>query len=260
MKKIETIQEQKTGVRYEPETHQWICLLCGAKFPQGEIFPIGGHWYTAHVAAQLHQQEHGDRFSMLLAQESKLTENQKRLLSLFREGGNDNEIAAHTGLATATIRQQRFLFREKARAARQYLALYEMAFEERDAVSRSSKNRSSDLKKESTVSIPHQTATMVDERYCITQKEEQAILQNLFSSQSPLRLKHLPPKEKKKVVVLKRISLSFTIGREYSEGEVDGILKEIYPEDHVTLRRYLIEYGFLGRTKDCKIYWKRVSE
>jgi len=25
--------------------------------------------------------------------------------------------------------------------------------------------------------------------------------------------------------------------------------------DHATLRRYLIEYGFLERTQDCGTYW-----
>lgn len=26
-------------------------------------------------------------------------------------------------------------------------------------------------------------------------------------------------------------------------------------EDYVTIRRYLIEYGFMERTNDCKEYW-----
>ena len=32
------------------------------------------------------------------------------------------------------------------------------------------------------------------------------------------------------------------------------ILKRIY-EDNATIRRYLIEYGFLDRSKDCSKYW-----
>lgn len=254
-----TIQEQKTGVGYRPEQRQWVCLCCGKTFSQQEVFPCDGHWYTAQAAAHLHQrQEHGDRFSLLLAEEPKLTQHQKDLLSLFRQGGTDGELAAAIGLAPATLRQQRFLFREKARAARRYLALYELAFEERDAAFSARPVPQQD--RESPVLSPHAAATMVDERYCITKEEEQRILQNLLLSQVPLRLKHLPPKEKKKVVILRRVAQEFSAGRSYSEPEVDGILKAIYPEDHATLRRYLIEYGFLGRTRDCKTYWKKSSD
>ena len=34
----------------------------------------------------------------------------------------------------------------------------------------------------------------------------------------------------------------------------NSVLKLIY-EDYATIRRYLIEYGFMERTNDCKEYW-----
>ena len=40
----------------------------------------------------------------------------------------------------------------------------------------------------------------------------------------------------------------------YSEKEVNKILSRVY-EDYVLLRRYLIEYGFLDRTRDGAVYF-----
>ena len=53
---------------------------------------------------------------------------------------------------------------------------------------------------------------MVDARYEITQQEEQKILSTVFASMQPLRLKTFPPKEKKKVVILRTIAKEFESG------------------------------------------------
>ena len=42
--------------------------------------------------------------------------------------------------------------------------------------------------------------------------------------------------------------------KEYKEMEVNKIIKPIF-DDFVTVRRYLIEYGFMERAKDCSRYW-----
>ncbi len=69
-------------------------------------------------------------------------------------------------------------------------------------------------------------------------------------------IKVFPSKEKKKIVLLRKISEHFKVGTQYSEKEVNRILERIY-EDHVLLRRYLIEYGFLDRTRNGSIYIRR---
>lgn len=51
-----------------------------------------------------------------------------------------------------------------------------------------------------------------------------------------------------------RIIEEFQAGRRYTEAQVNEALAEIYT-DYVTLRRYLIEYGFMDRTKDGAVYW-----
>lgn len=61
--------------------------------------------------------------------ESGMTEVQKTLLQYIYEGKNDKEIAALTNTSASTVRHQRFVFREKARQAKIFLALYELALE-----------------------------------------------------------------------------------------------------------------------------------
>ena len=57
------------------------------------------------------------------------------------------------------------------------------------------------------------------------------------------------------MVILRAIAQEFEQGKTYTERQVNEILKEIFP-DYVTLRRYLIEYGYLRRTRDGSAYWK----
>lgn len=45
---------------------------------------------------------------------------------------------------------------------------------------------------------------------------------------------------------------------DYTETEINRVLKRIYEEDHAAIRRALIEYGFLDRSADCRAY--RVKE
>ena len=66
-------------------------------------------------------------------------------------------------------------------------------------------------------------------------------------------LKSWPSKYSTKFYVLKEIARNFKRNRVYTENEVNMILAPIY-EDHITLRRYLINYGFMRRTKDGSEY------
>ena len=95
---------------------------------------------------------------------------------------------------------------------------------------------------------------MVDERYMTTNEEAEKIIRTFFASEDPLQLKTFSAKEKNKLVILRRISEQFEKDRKYNEKEVNEILKAIY-SDYTTIRRYLIEYGFMERTDNCKEYW-----
>ena len=153
----------------------------------------------------------------------------------------DKQIAAKLEISSSTVRHMRFMLREKAKQAKMYLAIYELV------------NEKYTSQQERIIPI-HSEATMIDDRYVTTEKEKENIVKNSFSSLEPLILKHFPVKEKKKIVVLAKIAEQFENNRRYTEKEVNQLLKTNF-DDYVTLRRYLIEYGFMERTTDCNEYW-----
>jgi hypothetical protein len=104
----------------------------------------------------------------------------------------------------------------------------------------------------------HNGAKMVDARYMVTADETQKIINTFFISTDPYVLKAFPPKEKKKLVILRVIAEHFEKGKIYREPEINEILQLIY-DDYVTIRRYLIEYGFMERTQDCRQYWLKTN-
>jgi len=60
------------------------------------------------------------------------------------------------------------------------------------------------------------------------------------------RLKQIPAQRKKRVVVLQHLLERFAPGRDYPEREVNDLLREAH-EDVATLRRELVDYGFMTR-------------
>jgi hypothetical protein len=69
------------------------------------------------------------------------------------------------------------------------------------------------------------------------------------------QLTHLPTKEKKLLVILRWLATLFEPGRMYTEAEVNAVLKAVYAEDYVSLRRDLIDLGFLRRERGGGKYW-----
>ncbi len=68
------------------------------------------------------------------------------------------------------------------------------------------------------------------------------------------KLTQMPTKEKKWLVVLRWIATKFEVGVRYSEQQVNNIIKEIHP-DYATIRRNLVEYGFMRRERGGGSYW-----
>ena len=69
------------------------------------------------------------------------------------------------------------------------------------------------------------------------------------------RLVNFPSKNNKKYMLMEYISKNFIKKGNYTEKEINEILKNIF-DDYALLRRYLVDYKFLNRTKDCSKYWK----
>jgi len=73
--------------------------------------------------------------------------------------------------------------------------------------------------------------------------ERAKVLRDFFDGE---RLKQIPAQRKKRVIVLQHLLSRFDPNRDYSEREVSDILMTAN-EDFATLRRELIDYGFMTR-------------
>lgn len=247
-----SIENMKRGYIYDVESQNYICLACGKKFEKGVIYPHENILIDARKAVEAHiHEEHSSMFDYLLGMNKKytgLTDIQRELLNYFKEGLSDKEIVEKVGGgSTSTIRNHRFKLKEKEKQAKLFLALMGLLEEAKN------KSEAKEDGKEEFINI-HKGATMVDDRYAITEKEREEIIKGYFRNGEDGPLSTFPTKEKKKIAVLQHIVKNFVPGRRYSEKEINLVLKRIH-EDYATIRRYLIEYGFMERTKDGSFYW-----
>jgi hypothetical protein len=79
---------------------------------------------------------------------------------------------------------------------------------------------------------------------------EEAVLRQWFAGG---RLKGIPAKRSKRLVILTRLSLEFDVGVRYPERDVVEVLQRFHA-DHASLRRYLVDEGLLSR--DHGEYWR----
>ena len=240
-----SFEDLKCG--YIQEEDHYVCLLCGKKIEKGIVYPEEGVFYEAGRYMRIHiEQVHQSVFEHLNSLDKKLTgltDHQNNLISLFYQGKSDAEVQKEMGIGSAsTIRNHRFSLKEKERQSKVYLVMMELLKE---------KN-----KYEPTFLTPPITAKMVDDRYKVTQQDSDKLLKTLFPEGTAGPLKTFSIKEKHKLVVLKEIVKRFQSERTYSEKEINQILNYVY-HDFATIRRYLIEYGFLDRTLDGSQYWLR---
>ncbi len=74
------------------------------------------------------------------------------------------------------------------------------------------------------------------------------------------RLTHLPKKHKKLLVILHWLATLFHVDTLYTEAEVNQIIKAVYEEDYVGLRRDLVDMGYLRRERGGGKYWLAPAE
>ncbi|SET54377.1 transcriptional regulator [Oceanobacillus limi] len=239
-----SIEELTKGYIYDSQLEVFTCLICGEYYRKGIIYPNGEVLYEAKLAMKHHVQEaHQSMFEYLMNMPKKytgLSDLQKEILTYFKQGLTDKEIARNVDAgSTSTIRTHRFKLREKEKQARVFLAIMELLKQEEYT--------------DELISI-HKGATMVDERYAITNAEKEKVLATYFKQGVNGPLESFPSKEKRKIIILQQIITNFDTTKKYTELEVNEILKSTF-DDFVTLRRYLIEYGFMNRSKDGSSYW-----
>jgi hypothetical protein len=243
-----SVEEIKKGYIYKGDTGEYLCLICGKTFVKGIIYPEADLLYEAGKYMEIHiVKEHSSTFEFLLNLEKKytgLTDHQKNLLSFFHKGYSDSDIVKEQESgSTSTIRNHRFTLREKEKQAKVFLAIMELL------------NRKT-TKKESLINV-HRSATMTDERYATTEEENEQTLSKYFKHGLDGPLTEFPTREKRKIVVLRHIVKNFELNKKYTEKEINEVLKGIYP-DFATIRRSLIEYGFMDRHDDCSLYWVKI--
>lgn len=248
-----TVEELKRG--YVEKEQDYLCLLCGQTVEKGIIYPVDALLYDAGRFMRHHiETEHGSVFDHLSRLDKRLTglsDHQTSLLRLFYQGKNDSEVQAEMGIGSAsTIRNHRFALKEKERQAKVFLVMMELLREpdKQTSFSASSGVKSSKASKE----LPDSSAAMEE-------KEAAVLASKYFPEGTDGPLASFPRKHKHRLFVLRQIAERFDPERFYNEKEVNAILEAIYA-DHVTLRRYLIDYALLDRKPDGSQYWVNEQE
>ncbi len=241
-----TTEEVKKG--YVELEESYKCIICEDEFTKGRIYEIDSMLYDSKKATELHiLEKHGSTLEYLLGMNSSfigVSQVQRELLVLIASGLTDKEIAIKLGVAQSTIRNHRYKLREKEKQARLFLSVMEL-------ISSNTKKKVNILDKD-ILCDAHKTATTIDDRYNITDKERESTIENYIDENGAV--KTFPAKEKKKIIVLSEIVKNFSEGKKYSEKEINRILERIN-EDYATIKRALIEYGFMERSNDCSSYW-----
>ncbi len=218
------------------------CLYCSQTFDDRLVYPLdesSGQLARAE-GAMVHHLEHSHKgpFHALLSLDKNqigLSETQKKFLSLFFKGFDDQEIAEQLSITTSAVRNHRFKFKEKKRQAKILLALLELIDDQENT----------DFKSNSLIET--------DERFLSTKKEREEVFTAFLDENN--RATRIPKKEKKRIILLQKLAEKINPEKQYTEKEINHIISEMF-DDYVTIRRYLVEYGILGRTIDGKNYWK----
>jgi len=85
------------------------------------------------------------------------------------------------------------------------------------------------------------------------QEDVRKVLKNYLNADGTL--KQIPPAKNKLLIVLNFIVDAFAFDTNYTEKEVNTILRRFHV-DTAALRRYLVDYGFMARESDGTKYWR----
>jgi len=80
------------------------------------------------------------------------------------------------------------------------------------------------------------------------------VLKNFLNADGSL--KQIPPQRNKLLIILNFIVDAFAHDTNYTEKEVNTILRRFHP-DTAALRRYLVDNGLMARESDGTRYWRR---
>ncbi len=241
------VGDLENGFFRDDASDSYVCFFCGSKFEGGVVYPVDGTLLVARSAAARHVTDtHGNIFDLLLdlgKQHTGISDVQKTVLKRIYNGFSDGDIARELGgKSLSTVRNHRYHLRKRQKEAKVFLALMNL-LEKKGRSGGDFVNFRSPI-------------TVQDERVVVTTDEAQRIIRKYFGRGETLTLLAFPRKQKTKLVIMNRIAELFERGRRYTEKEVNRILSSVYG-DYVTIRRYMIDYGFLDRKQDGSEYWLR---
>ncbi|MDH6364991.1 hypothetical protein M2139_001992 [Enterococcus sp. PF1-24] len=236
----EKLTTEKITTGYLEKEEQLVCLFCGADFNKEEIFEIDEHFFNAKYAITNHlAKKHGGVLKAILNLSSEMTgisETQKNLMLLLSLDLKDQEIAEQLEISPSTVRNHRFKLKEKKQQALHFVAAMELL-----------EKNNKKLRKEEIAIYNY------DSRFDINEQEREKVLANFLDEAGQVIT--IPRKAKSKIILLEYIVSSFDNEKIYSEKEVNQLIQKVC-DDFAAIRRYLIEYGFLGRTNDGSKYWR----
>lgn len=217
----------------------FVCLYCGEHFNKEQIYDLDGGLFNGHYAAKNHvEKKHGGPLKAMLSLSGEVTgisETQRNLMQLLSLDLTDHEIAEQLDISPSTIRNHRFKLKEKKRQALYFIAVMDLLEDVNQ------KLQANEL-----------TIRNYDERFQINDKERSKVLQTFINEEGRASI---PRKEKSKIILLQQLAASFSDQKIYSETEVNQLIMTMF-DDYVSIRRYMIQYGFLARTNDGRKYWK----
>ncbi len=241
-----SINELKKGYVFDKTNECLTCIICGKEYMPGIIYSVNNQLVDSKLAMRSHiKEKHVSTFhylNNLQKKHSGLSDVQKNITLGMYEGLSDKDISQKmNNKALSTIRNHRFVLREKYKESKIFIAIMDL-IQENDKMN----------KIDEFIHF-HKNIPVDDDRTVITESENKLILNKYFTDNFAT-LKKFPKKQKEKLVILKQITKMFNNERKYTEKEVNSILENLY-EDYITLRRYLIDYQFLDRKADGSLYW-----
>jgi len=253
-----SVEDLKRGYKVNEQEGCYTCLICGQIFERGIIYPAENMLLDARKAMEAHvKTQHAPMFEYYLDMGrtyTGLSASQAELARLFYQGHSDKEVAAMAGVGSvSTIRNQRFAIREKYKQAKVLVALTELLEEQLEQLKRDRKTATKADGGDKLIDF-HPAATAIDARYAITEAQKQDVLNRYFDPAGRALIRRFPAREKKKIIIMQRLMDSFQPGKDYSEKEVSEAIKQ-YFDDFESVRRALIQYGFMDRTVDGTRYW-----
>lgn len=172
-----TIEDFKRGYVWDSKKAEFICLVCGEYIGENEDSVI------------IHTTNHGnpiERLLMLGKKYTGLTEIQKEFLDMVSNKYSDKEIAMKLATAESTVRNMRFALRERARQARAFLAVMELAEEKMPKIT-NPKLRVFPVKEEKRKALLPRFADLFEPDREYTETEVKKIIKTIYEDDAIIR-------------------------------------------------------------------------